>query len=101
MNALRVHLDAHHPVGVLVGLPLNSEGEEGPAAAAAREAGALIGRLTGLPVTFADERMTSVRARRAVEELGGRVRGREEEVDQLAATVLLQAFLDRRPICDP
>jgi putative Holliday junction resolvase len=52
---------------------------------------------TGLPVEFMDERMTTARALGAVRELGGSTRGREGEVDQLAATVLLQNYLDRSP----
>ena len=96
MQELRVHLDRHRPVGVVVGLPLDGEGHEGPAAAQARETGALIAEKTGLRVTYIDERMTTARALGAVRELGGSPRGRREEVDQLAATVLLQQFLDGR-----
>ena len=96
LRGFREHIEAHQPVGVVVGLPLDAEGTIGPAAQAAGELGALIGQSTGLPVAFQDERMTTARARRAVEELGGKTRGREGDVDQLAATVLLQAFLDAR-----
>ena len=96
MQQLRVHLDHHAPVGVVLGLPLDGEGHEGPAAAAARETGALIEEKTGLPVTYVDERMTTARALGAVRELGGSTRGRRADVDQLAATVLLQQYLDGR-----
>ena len=98
MRAFRQHVEAHQPVGVLVGLPLDPGGTEGPSAQSARELGELIGRSTGIPVVYFDERMTTGRALRAIGEMGGKRRGREGEVDQLAATVLLQAFLDgRRP----
>jgi RNase H-fold protein (predicted Holliday junction resolvase) len=40
--------------------------------------------------------MTTSGARRAIAELGGRTRGREQDVDRLAATLLLQGFMDRR-----
>jgi len=96
LKKLREIVEAHQPVGFVVGLPLDSDGAEGEPARQARELGDLIGRSTGLPVTYADERMTSSRALRAVSEMGGKTRGREGEVDQLAATVLLQAFLDAR-----
>ena len=98
LRAFREHIEAQHPVGVVVGLPLEGEGAEGPAARAARAMGDLIAGSTGLPVVYADERMTSSAARRAITEMGGKTRGREGEVDRLAATVLLQLVLDgRRP----
>jgi putative Holliday junction resolvase len=98
MRRLREHLDAHRPVGVVVGLPLTPDGAEDERAAEARTTGALIAAKTGLPVAYWDERMTTARALGAVRELGGGTRGRKEDVDQLAATVLLQHFLDgRRP----
>lgn len=94
MSQLRVHLDAHQPVGVLVGLPLEESGEEGPNAEKARLTGELVRSKSGIPVSFFDERMTTARALRAVRDLGGTTRGRREEIDPLAATVLLQTYLD-------
>ncbi len=93
---LREHLDRAHPVGVLVGLPLDERGHEGDAAARAREAGRMVAEKTGLPVTFRDERMTTARVLRAARAHGRRAAGLSEKVDQLAATVLLQGFLDSR-----
>jgi putative holliday junction resolvase len=94
---LRPHLDERMPVGVVVGLPLEPSGAEGESAARARAAGDLIGTKTGLPVVFLDERMTTARVRRAAAETGSGARA-PIGVDQLAATVLLQQFLDsRRP----
>lgn len=90
------HLERHHPVGIVVGLPLTLEGEEGPSAAAARELAALIAGRTGLPVELVDERLTTARAHREIREQGGSTRGRREEVDALAASVLLQGYLDQR-----
>jgi putative Holliday junction resolvase len=49
-----------------------------------------------LPVTLWDERMTTARALEAVRALGGRLKGRKQDVDQLAATTLLQSYLDSR-----
>jgi putative Holliday junction resolvase len=82
------------PVAVVVGLPLTPEGEEGPAATAARELGALIARRTGLPVEWWDERMSTARALGAIREQGGSTAGRKEDVDALAAAVMLQGYLD-------
>ena len=94
LRQLRTHLDEHHPVGVVVGLPLEASGERGPAAERAVAAGELVRSKTGLPVVYWDERMTTARALGAVRDLGGSTRHRRGDVDQLAATVLLQHYLD-------
>lgn len=86
----------HHPVGLLVGLPLSLDGTEGESAGAAREVAANVARRTGLPVELWDERMSTARALGAIREQGGSTRGRKAEVDALAAAVLLQHFLDTR-----
>ena len=86
----------HRPVGVVVGYPLTSEGEEGPSAAAARELAILIGQRTDLPVELWDERMSTARALGAVREMGQSTRGRRQDVDKLAAAVLLQHWLEAR-----
>ena len=86
----------HNPVGILVGLPLSPEGEEGESARAARELAATIERRTGLPLELWDERMSTARALGAIREQGGSTRGRKGDVDALAAAVLLQHFLDAR-----
>lgn len=96
MESLRPHLEELCPVAIVVGLPLASDGTEDERSESVRNAGDLMMNKTNLPVTYWDERMTTARALSAVRELGGRLRGRKESVDQLAATVLLQSFLDSR-----
>lgn len=86
----------HAPVGVVVGLPLTGEGDEAASAVAARELAGQIGGRTGLPVELWDERMSTARALGIIREQGGSTRGRREDVDALAAAVLLQHFLDSR-----
>lgn len=85
----------HDVVGVVLGLPRNLRGEDGPAAQAARAfAEALVAGLD-VPVEFTDERMTTVVAAR---QLSGRgVKGRKQRavVDQAAAVQILQGWLDR------
>ncbi len=97
LKQLKQHLEEQAPVGVVFGLPLEASGEEGPNARRARGEGGLVSEKTGLPVAFIDERMTTARALGAVRDLGGSTRGRKGDVDQLAATVILQHFLDRHP----
>jgi putative holliday junction resolvase len=55
-----------------------------------------LGRRAGLPVELWDERMTTARTLGAIREMGGGTRGRKAEVDALAATVLLQGWLEAR-----
>ncbi|HXV85156.1 MAG TPA: Holliday junction resolvase RuvX [Gemmatimonadales bacterium] len=97
LAALRPLLEAHAPVGIVMGLPVDPGGAEGPRAAEARATGNLLNAKTGLPVTYVDERFTTALARRAFEGVPRRARPGRAAVDRMAATVLLQAFLDRRP----
>lgn len=90
------HVASNRPVGLVVGLPLDPEGREGAAAREARALAALVGARTGLPVALWDERMSSARALAVIREQDGSTRGRREEVDALAAAILLQHFLDAR-----
>jgi len=88
----------HHEVEhVVVGLPLDLQGEENEWCAEVREVGHSIGARLGLEVSFVDERLTSVRAERAVRSLGLPKRRREEKerVDAAAAQLILQAWLDQ------
>jgi len=82
---------------VVVGLPLSLDGSDGPAATAARAEAALIGDATGLPVETYDERFTTVTAQRSLTEQNVRGKDRRKVIDMVAAAVLLQAWLDRRP----
>ncbi len=96
MKDLLAQLDRHDVAGVVVGLPLEASGAEGEPAQAARALAADIARRSGRPVELIDERFTTARVRQAVQEMGGKTRGRAADVDALAATLLLQHFLDRR-----
>ncbi|HWA40032.1 MAG TPA: Holliday junction resolvase RuvX [Gemmatimonadales bacterium] len=87
---------AAEAVGIVVGLPLGLDGSERENAAAARELADQVARRTGLPVELVDERFTTVAALDAIREVGGSTRGRKGDVDALAASILLQGFLDGR-----
>jgi putative Holliday junction resolvase len=86
---------------VLVGLPLSMDGRKGPAARAALEEAEALRNVLDVPVECQDERLTSVSANRSLDEAGvtGRRRRKAREagaVDQAAASVLLQSWLDSR-----
>jgi putative pre-16S rRNA nuclease len=80
--------------GLVVGLPLDEQGEDTPRALEVRQVADALERRTSLPVQLLDERFTTAAALRAVRELGGSTRGRKGDVDALAATVLLQHALN-------
>lgn len=82
---------------IVVGLPLSLDGSEGPAARSARAEMAELAAATSLTVVPYDERLTSVTANRLLHEGEVPGRSRRSVVDQLAAAVLLQAWLDGRP----
>ena len=96
MRQLLGLMDRHAVTGVVLGLPLDLEGAEGEAAGAVRTLAAAIAQHSGKPVDLWDERLTTARALQAVRDLGGTTRGRKDGVDALAATVLLQHYLDAR-----
>ena len=87
----------HNVVGIVVGLPLDESGAEGDAAHAARSLADDIKRRAGdLGVEMWDERMTTARILGAIREMGGSTRGRKEDVDAMAAALLLQHYLDTK-----
>jgi putative Holliday junction resolvase len=77
-------------LGIIMGLPLDGEGDDTPRSLECRRVAAELARRTSLPVALMDERFTTAAALRAVREMGGSTRGRKGDVDSLAATVLLQ-----------
>jgi putative Holliday junction resolvase len=80
--------------GLVVGLPVHTDGREGVKAKEARAYGAWLAEVTGLPVVFADERFTTVQAESALWDAGLTHKRRKERRDRVAAQMLLQAYLD-------
>jgi putative Holliday junction resolvase len=106
VTQLRRHVSEQAIEQLIVGLPLNAGGDEGPMAAAARAWAHEVGTLIGLPVTLRDERLTSHVAEMR---LGPQKRGRSggpptraqreahrARVDREAAAIILQDELDAR-----
>ena len=89
--------------GIVMGLPLDGEGEDTVRSLECRRVAAELARRTALPVALVDERFTTAAALRAVRDMGGSTRGRKGDVDALAATVLLQQALRMQmlPTVDP
>jgi putative Holliday junction resolvase len=81
---------------VAVGLPLSLDGGIGPAAAGVLEEVAELARVLAVPVETVDERFTTVTADQQLKASGVKGRDRTQRIDQVAASVLLQAWLDRQ-----
>lgn len=75
---------------MILGLPLDGNGDETPRCAEVRRVAAEVTKRSGLAVRLVDERFTTAAALRAIREMGGSIEGRKADVDALAATVLLQ-----------
>lgn len=79
---------------ILVGLPLNQFGEEGPDAVKIREYVAVLRERINLPVIEWDERFTTVQAERSLITADVSRRKRKQVIDQIAASIILQSYLD-------
>ncbi len=89
-------LAAEHGVGgLVVGLPINLDGTEGPRAQSTRAFVRNLAPLTELPVAFWDERLSTAAAERALLEADTSRKRRAELIDKLAAAYILQGALDR------
>lgn len=83
--------------GIVVGWPRRLDGRAGPEAQAAEAIAERLRVELGLPVELWDERLTSVEAERLLIEAGVRRKKRRGATDRIAATLILQGFLDHRP----
>lgn len=81
--------------GLVLGLPRNMDGSEGPRAQSVRAFARNLAGLTELPITFWDERLSTVAAERALLEADASRARRAAVIDQVAAGYILQGFLDR------
>lgn len=81
--------------GLILGLPLNMDGSEGPRVQSTRAFARNLARLTDLPIAFWDERLSTVAAERALLEADTSRKRRREVIDQVAAGYILQGALDR------
>lgn len=80
---------------VVIGLPVNMDGSEGPRAQASRAFVRNIARLTELPFAFWDERLSTVAAERSLIEMDMSRAKRKTKIDSAAAAFILQGVLDR------
>ena len=82
--------------GIVVGNPVHLSGELSPQAAKIQAFAAELGELTGLPIHLWDERLTTREAHQILYEAGHARQQHRQVVDQVAATLILQSFMDEQ-----
>lgn len=87
--------EGENALALVLGLPINMDGSEGPRAQATRAFARNLSQKTDLPIVYWDERLSTVAAERAMLEADLSRRKRAAKVDQVAASFILQGFLDR------
>ncbi len=95
--------EALEALAIVLGLPLDGEGDDTPRSMECRRVAGELAKRTGLPVALLDERYTTAAALRGVRDAGGSKRERKGDIDALAAAVLLQQALRMTdlPTVDP
>jgi putative Holliday junction resolvase len=88
-------VEKHHAGGIVVGLPANLDGSEGPRAQSTRAFVRNLSKHVRVPILLWDERLTTAAAERLLIEADASRRRRAAVVDKIAATLILQSALDR------
>ncbi|MFA6098769.1 MAG: Holliday junction resolvase RuvX [Patescibacteria group bacterium] len=81
--------------GLVIGLPLDQNGQIGEAAAKVKEFGRQLSEVCHLPIFYEDERFTSVMVRNLSHEAHKKEKDFRQNIDQQAAQIILQTYLDR------
>ena len=96
LQALRAVVDEYEVTRAVLGLPINMDGSEGPAARLARDFAHRVQEALGVPVELFDERLSTFEAESRLRARGLSARRMKDVVDAEAAAVILQDWLDRR-----
>ena len=81
---------------IVIGLPLKLDGSEGQSVEMARAFGEELSKLVTVPIIYQDERLSTVSAERILIESGVRREKRKDKIDSIAATIILQTYLDKK-----
>ncbi len=88
---------AGHDIGlIVVGMPLRMDGSEGSRAEKTRAFAAWLEKAAGVPVRFWDERLSTHQALRSVQEQKVRIKSKRTVVNQIAAVIILQGYLESK-----
>lgn len=97
LEAIAAMLRGRDVCMIVVGLPLNMDGSEGPASRGARKFAASVGAALGVEVVMFDERLTSFEARERLAEMPVGKGKRKTGIDALAAVVILEGWMQANP----
>ena len=81
---------------IVIGLPLKMDGSEGQSVEMARQFGDELAKVVSVPIIYQDERLSTVSAERLLIESGMRREKRKDKIDSIAATIILQTYLDKK-----
>ncbi len=94
LDTIRAIIAEEQVTAIVLGLPRNADGSEGPMVAAVRAFGARLEEVTGLPVHYSDESYSSLEADEILREKHRDPRKRKAERDVIAAQIILRHFLE-------
>ena len=92
---LALRVTTHAVIGVIIGLPVNLDGSNGPRVQATKAFASNLGPKLKLPMLLWDERLSTVAAERALLEADASRKRRKEVIDKVAAVIILQGALER------
>ena len=95
VEAVAALVEAHHVSRVVVGLPLTLRGAVGASAQRVRSFAGRVGQRIAVPVEFVDERFTTAESERVLLAADASRRRRKQVIDQMAAQLILQQYLER------
>lgn len=91
---IKGYIEEYEAEQVMIGLPLNMNGSEGPSAEMAREFGRELAAAVDIPIVFRDERLSTMAAERFLLEGDLSRKKRKQVIDKMAAVFVLQGYLD-------
>lgn len=101
LKALAHLIEEHEVTHIVIGMPLNMDGSEGPRAEATRQFAALAEKQLQRTVELWDERLSTVSAQRVLLEADLSRERRKKVVDTVAAAIILQGWLEARAVVKP
>ena len=96
LEEILVLIEKEKPGELVMGLPINMDGTEGPRAEKSRAFGDRLQEASGLPVKYMDERGSSITANRLLSDAGKKKGKQRAQVDAVAAAIILQNYLDSK-----
>ena len=95
VKTIRALIEKYQAGEIVIGMPLNAKGEKAHAALQVEKFIKMLSQKVRIPITTWDERFTSVSAERALREMGKAPSKHKDKIDRIAATLLLQNYLDK------